>query len=622
MQLTSLLFAAALLAAGEPDTLDVAMVTAEKGVTVSAMDTILINDHEDVTDVLMRVPGIQLSDMGGIAGLKTVSLRGLGTAHTSVYIDGIKVSNLQSGQSDLEMIGMENIGSMVIDYAQNSLNFSTAEPAFHEGERFSGKASFAGGSFGTYVPAVRLDFKLSEKVSLSANASATLSKGDFPYIGTDEDGASATLRRSGNDISRYRGGIDVNGDMNDGEWRAKAYISSTDRGTPGSLSWPSTDRQKDMNAFVQGSFNKSFSPLYTLRTSAKVAYDDLQYQSSWGDSRYEQKEIQLNTSHEFRLYDWWKVTGAIGGQADGLKSGNYMFPDAGSDGTIRRYGLISAIASSFSSGRLKADLALEYSGSSDSVPGAGRKIGRHAVLPSASIQINIFKGLKLNTFGRRAYRTPMFNELYYIGYGNENLRPEDAWLTDLGLEWKGKAGKAWNISAKTDFFSNWLKDKITSAPSEADPNIWLPYNIGKVRSTGVETTAGAEYSSDGWRAGVEAGWTYQNAVDKTPDSYTYGQQIPYVARHSVTAGAFGTWKGWSLRTIWNLRAGRSDSTGALPDWNTLDASLSKTFSWGQDGTRALTLSLTGRNLTDTRYELSRGYPMPGRSIMGGITMEF
>ena len=60
MQFTGLLFAAALLVAGEPDTLDVATVTAEKGVTVSSKETILINDHENVTDALMRIPGIQL----------------------------------------------------------------------------------------------------------------------------------------------------------------------------------------------------------------------------------------------------------------------------------------------------------------------------------------------------------------------------------------------------------------------------------------------------------------------------------------------------------------------------------------------------------------------------------
>ena len=618
MQFTGLLFAAALLVAGEPDTLDVATVTAEKGVTVSSKETILINDHENVTDALMRIPGIQLSDMGGPAGLKTVSLRGLGSAHTSIYLDGIKVSNLQSGQSDLGMIGLENISSMVIDYAQNSLDFRTAAPEFHGKGRVSGKASFAGGSFGTYLPGLRLDFKVSDKITLSANSSATISKGDFPYIGDD----GTISRREGNDISQYRGGIDAYGSMEGGSWNAKAYFNSADRGTPGSLSWPSEDRQKDMNTFLQGSLWKRLGSIYTIRTSAKISYDDLQYKSSWGDSRYVQKEAQVNTSHEFNIYEWWKVSGAIGGQWDGLESGNYMFTDETSGSMIQRYGFIAAAASSFRFERLKADIALEYSGSYDMVPGAGKKIGRDAFSPSASLQVNVYKDLRIKAFGRRAYRIPVFNELYYTGYGNKDLKPEDAWLSDIGIEWSGKAGKAWSLNAEADFFCNYLKDKITSAPSEDDPNIWLPYNIGKVLATGFETSVGAEYSADGWNAGIEGGYTLQNAVDKTPDSYTYGQQIPYVARHSVTADAFCGYMGWRLGMRWNMRAGRSDSSGKMPDWDTLDATISKTFRYGKDRSRGIKVSMIARNLTDTRYELSRGYPMPGRSIMGGITMEF
>ena len=97
MQITTILFAAALLGAGEPDTLDVATVTAEKGFIVSRKDTLEIAGHENVTFLLMQSPGLTISDMGGPAGLKTVSLKGLGSAHTSVCIDGIRIGNMQTG---------------------------------------------------------------------------------------------------------------------------------------------------------------------------------------------------------------------------------------------------------------------------------------------------------------------------------------------------------------------------------------------------------------------------------------------------------------------------------------------------------------------------------------------
>ena len=78
--------------------------------------------------------------------------------------------------------------------------------------------------------------------------------------------------------------------------------------------------------------------------------------------------------------------------------------------------------------------------------------------------------------------------------------------------------------------------------------------------------------------------------------------------------------GWRLDAVWNLRSGRFDANGEMPDWNTLDLSLSKDFRLGRVG--VLGLNVTVRDLLDCRYELVRDYPMPGRSVLGGFTFKF
>ena len=75
------------------DTLDIAVVTAERGLNISHKDTVTISGGMGMTDVLLNFPGLQISDMGGHAGLKTISMRGLGSAHTAIYIDGVRVGN-------------------------------------------------------------------------------------------------------------------------------------------------------------------------------------------------------------------------------------------------------------------------------------------------------------------------------------------------------------------------------------------------------------------------------------------------------------------------------------------------------------------------------------------------
>lgn len=603
------------------DTLEVATVTAERGMIVSRTDSVSLNGVTDAGAALTNIPGLTVTDMGGQAGLKTVSLRGMGTSHTAIYIDGIRIGNLQNGQSDLGMLAMEDFRTAVIDYAQNSINFITAVPRTGSDRKVTADIAFKGGSFGTYLPYASLGWRVSDRISLRINGGATVSKGDFPYIGTDSDGNMATLRRSGNDIRKWRAGMDLSGRMSEGRWQAKAYFNSSDRGTPGSIDWPSDDRQNDRNMLIQGSLDRRFGK-YRLKVSAKGSYDDLKYFTSWGDSRYGQGELQLNTSHTYGINDWWDMTLALGGQADKLKSGNYGTEGDGSpaaDG-IMRLALRTGIGTAITLERLKASLAVEYEGISDRAYGAGiMSLG--AVSPSASIRFRLAEGLDIAAFGRRAYRAPVFNELYYIGFGNKDLKPEDAWLTDIGVQWGHTFSSKWNMLLKADGFFNWLNNRITSAPSSNDPNIWLPYNIGKVFSSGTDISIRNNFRSGDWNSSLSVEYTLIDAIDKTKGEVSYGRQIPYVSRHSLTAAGTIGWKGWKFGAVWNLRDGRSGASEDLPGWNTLDMSLSKSSRIGRntDGI-SMTLFISANNICDHRYELSAGYPMPGRSITAGLNL--
>lgn len=594
MFLFSCLFLATSLTAATPDTLASAVVTADKGVVVSRTDAFHFKNVLSVPDALQRFSGLYVSDLGGYSGLKTVSLRGMGSAHTSIYVDGVRVGNVQSGQTDLGLLGLENFDLVKVDYAQNSVLFSTARPVFAPGSNVAGRFSVKGGSFNTLLPYGRVDWRLNNRISMSVNLAGTFSQGNFPY--------ADSLKRNGNDISLVRAGVDFFGLMDGGQWHLKAFANGSDRGTPGSASWPSTDRQKDKNAYVQGTMNKHFSPLYELLLSGKVSYDDLAYKSSYGNSDYDQREGQLNSSHIFTLADWWKVSVAADVQYDKLKSDNY---DA------KRFGYVASLGTAVALDKFSADAALEYDGAKD----IDHK-NWSCVSPSLSLRYELLKGLDFVAFGRRAYRIPMFNELYYAGYGNPDLKAEDAWLTDAGLQWNEALDENWTLGAKADGFYNFLKNKIVSAPSTTNPAVWLPYNVGKVRSLGADLSADLAYRSGDWKTSFIANYSYQKATDRSDSkSATYGQQIPYIAKHTMSLVADGMWRTWEAEAVWNYRGGRRDSAGDMPDWNTLDLNLTKTFG-------GLSLSVYLRNITDQHYELSTGYPLPGFSALAGISYRF
>ena len=63
-----------------------------------------------LSDVLKLMSGVTLKDYGGIGGMKTVSVRGLGSQHTGVTYDGISLTDCQTGQIDLGKFSLENSG--------------------------------------------------------------------------------------------------------------------------------------------------------------------------------------------------------------------------------------------------------------------------------------------------------------------------------------------------------------------------------------------------------------------------------------------------------------------------------------------------------------------------------
>ncbi len=594
MLLSAILLAASLSMPEAADSIEAVTITAEKGMVVSMSDTLALAGG-DISDELQGLPGLFVNDYGGISALRSVSMHGLGSAHTAIFIDGVRVNNLQTGQADLGFLDLPGYGSAVVDYAQNSLDFKTRRPSF-DGNSFNGSAGLEAGSFNTWLPSARLNFRLSDRLSLSVSGSAAVTDGDFPY----GDGQ----KRENNGLKQFRAGADLFGAMRRGDWQAKLYWNKADRNSPGAVNWPSASRQSDMNVFIQGSMKRRFSGLYSLSVSAKAADDRLKYSDEWSETDYRQQELQLNSAHNFDIRAWWKASLSASVQWNRLETTLYQ-------GT--RTSIVSAVATSFSPGRFRADLALEFDG------WAEKDRFLYALSPSLSLRYDFGPGFGATAFARRALRVPTFNELYYPGYGNAGLRPEDALLSGLGFEWNRRYGSSWQVGAELNGFYNILKDKIVSAPTEADPSIWLPYNVGKAEAAGLDASLKLRWNSGIWSAGISVAYSLQNAEDRTPDSATFGQQITGIPRHSATTAGDVAAGGWKLSASWCFRGGRIDSEGPLPDWNTLDICVSRKISRGRD---EATVYLKAGNICDCRYEVVRHYPAPGRSLMLGASVKF
>ena len=81
---------------------------------------------QNAGDAMRHFAGTTIKDYGGIGGLKTVSVRGLGAMHTAISYDGVVIGNCQAGQIDLGRFSSNSLGCISLHVGQSDEMTSTA----------------------------------------------------------------------------------------------------------------------------------------------------------------------------------------------------------------------------------------------------------------------------------------------------------------------------------------------------------------------------------------------------------------------------------------------------------------------------------------------------------------
>ncbi|MEN9440822.1 MAG: hypothetical protein RLZ33_898, partial [Bacteroidota bacterium] len=76
---------------------------------------------EDVGQLMQKFAGVSIRSYGGLGGLKTISVRSLGSNHSSIVVDGFTLVNNQTGQINLGQLQTESLeGLQLITGAQKN----------------------------------------------------------------------------------------------------------------------------------------------------------------------------------------------------------------------------------------------------------------------------------------------------------------------------------------------------------------------------------------------------------------------------------------------------------------------------------------------------------------------
>ena len=612
-----------------------------------------LNSHS-VADAIRYFSGVQIKDYGGVGGVKTVDIRSMGTNHLGVFYDGIQLGNAQNGQIDLGKFSLDNIEEVTVYNGQKSEIFQSAKdfgsagtvylrsrrPRFDDDKRMNVNVTMRTGSFGLANPSMRLDYRLSEKVSGTVSAEYTYATGKykFRYRKRFSDGTLAwdtTATRRNGDIGALRVEGGLYGTLYRGSWNAKLYYYDAEKGIPGAIVnnvWKNSQRQWDRNFFAQGSVRKTIGERYTMMVNAKYAHDYMRYLNPdttlmYIDNEFWQDELYVSMANRVRITDGWDANLSVDYQWNHLDANlvNFAYPT--------RHMALVALATAYRWQRFKAQASLlgtfvadRYKVRNDGVELAKKSSSTSKVTPAVFVSYQPFadQALTVRAFYKRSFRMPTFNDLYYTDMGNAQLNPEYSTQYDVGAVYRtdfdGSVLRSVDVSI--DGYYNLVDDKIIAVPKGNGQYRWMMMNIGKVKIRGVDVTGKMTFSLP-YGIGVEGGlsYTYQRAQDYTDPSDcadeagTYKGQIAYIPRHSGSVIAQAKWKSFELNYSFIYVGERyHNSSNILANyeqpWYTHDLSAGYRFKLGKVGVRA---TAEVNNIFDQQYDVIRNYPMPGRN---------
>ena len=544
-----------------------------------------------MTDILRGLPGVAISNSGGLGQPTSVFLRGTESDHTLVLIDGIKVGSATIGSTPWQNIPTDQIERVeVVRGPRSSLYGSEAiggviQIFTRRGQSgpLTPRLSLGAGSYNT----IRTNGGLSlgnERGWLDANLGFEQSAGfnacnGEPFVGgcfvdePDDDGFT-----------------NKNGALSGG-WRVADRLS-----LEADFLRSEGDVEFDGSAFA-GNRNKTILQVARLQAKAQPLdawTSSLDVGRSWDKSRVFFDDLFLNRFDTRRDSLGWQ-NDILFGSAQQLTLGvDYQRDEVTTKPTFAEDSRDNTGVYGQYLGRLgRADLQFSLRQDDNS------QFGGHGT-GSAALGYSLDNGLRLTASYGTAFKAPSFNELYFPGFGNPDLKPEQSWSTEVGVS----GGHPWGRWA-ANLYETDIDDLISTV--QVAPNLFLPENVDRARIRGLELWTTAEL--DGWL--LDANLTLLDPRNESSGPNN-GKLLPRRPEQTFRLDAdrqFGRIGVGGTLFVSGRRFDDAANRIRLDGFSLMDLRADYAF------TDALRLQARVENLFDEQYETAAYFNQPGRTLL-------
>jgi len=589
------------------------------GLKIEKIDsaTLAISQFRTLADFLQYQSPISIKSYGA-GQLATISFRGTSANHTSLLWNGININSPSLGQTDFSTIPVNGFDQISIQYGSSASCVGTdaiggsillnSSPQFNlKNNSWSG--AWQDGSFKNYQGQTawkfNKTFKTGNQLSGKTQFYGNFWNNQFPYTKrSDWEGNVYPVQLS----QTYQKGFTQdffykikNGNLFSlNVWLADNNLTLN----PNSISKEIT--QTNAYRFLGNYQIKNFLiKTGFIQDIIKYGKGDLPNPSKTITDKYILR-LEYEYIPNFKN-DFFQLNSKIGGEGTHYKANvdGYVNQDSTRENRLDLYTLTRLI--------IKKDLSISLN-----LRQAFSKNYKVPFTPSAGISynLNIVKYFQFAFKGNisKSYRLPTLNERYWRGLGDPNIKPEDGFNKEAGIEISFKNERI-QIKLGGTYYNNLINNWVYWNPKKN----YHVENLQQVLIKGKEINFSFKYSVSNFSTGLTAIYAYTNSSQQKKYDETagdiIGKQMIYVPLHTANANLFFIWKSWhlNLQGLYNSeRYITFDHSGdPFPPYYIFNESISKTFK-AKD--KIFNLMFQVNNITNTTYPNVLKNAMPGTSM--------
>lgn len=597
------------------------------------------NNPHDLGSFLSEVNGITIRDYGGVGGMKTISMRGMGGEHTKLIINNSSMQNAQNSLQDYSLIPIENVKSIEVTNYNNgnklipanakvfgsSVQLETVDQSFTN-DKILIQSSGLIGSFQQYeiFNLVKLE---NEKRFISFSNKSRYFGGEYPFQ-TPHDQEIIGYRQNNQNTEHFVNlgfGNKVKKENSNHLTKLQISYLNIDKELPGAtiLYNDHADETITNENFLISAHHSIFTKKHQFRAfinaqSLDFEYEDPTYNNAEGFIRNE----YLNKGVHYGINSVNSIkNGTIILAADAQHYSLEANRNIEGKPTRNQYNFISELEQEYNFGTFNLFLAYQFLEDENLVS----KNTSQYFAPKLSFTSRRFvkDKIKITAWSKRNMRPPGFNELYYSQIGNIDIIPEKAWQNNIGLNYTGKISKV-NIEINTNVYYNLIEDKIQAIPTK-NLFIWSVQNIGLVRARGMDLNLKTTKNFKQLLFTFTHNSTFQKVEDfNRNNTYTYLHQIAYTPEYTMNNSLQLKYQNWFLN-LYHFYYGRRFSlnqnieSNLLPAFQTIDLNIGKVF---HHNNNEIEIKFGVKNIANNQYEFIRSFPMPGRNYFLQLKYKF